>query len=273
MAVNQQGGSAILFLFIAVALFGALSYVFLQGSRGSTTMITNEAAKAASYQTQDCANAVSMATKRLNSRGCGTLISSAADGSNPVAGAPADGSCSVFHPNGGGVKPNCAPTPPAAPDPCLTGPVGTACTTDGAIYVGSDTGVRVYLAPSDEPGTFAWKTSNTDTAGTSSMTNGVANTAAMIAAGAAAHPAANACYTKAPTGTWYLPADSEFSNLMTNRIALGPLGLGMNNYHLTSKQRTATTARAIGIITTPFAITMTADTTKTTAKNVRCFRQ
>lgn len=38
-----------------------------------------------------------------------------------------------------------------------------------------------------------WKTSNTSTAGTDHLTDGVANTNAMIAAGIELHPAANHC--------------------------------------------------------------------------------
>lgn len=105
MAVNAERGGAIMFLFIAVALFGALGYAFLQSSRNSTTMMTSEAAKATAYQSQDCSNAVNMATKRLQARGCGAMISTLADGSNTSPGAPTDGSCSIYHPNGGGVKP------------------------------------------------------------------------------------------------------------------------------------------------------------------------
>lgn len=56
-----------------------------------------------------------------------------------------------------------------------------------------------------------WKTSNTTTANTTSPFDGAANTAAMIAAGAAAHPAARFCNNLTIGGfsDWYLPARYE----------------------------------------------------------------
>lgn len=55
------------------------------------------------------------------------------------------------------------------------------------------------------------KTINDPTVGTTSVHNGFANTAAMIAAGAAQHPAANFCNNLVINGydDWYLPARDE----------------------------------------------------------------
>ena len=56
-----------------------------------------------------------------------------------------------------------------------------------------------------------WKTSNTTTAGTTSTYNGAANTAAMVTAGIASHPAAQFCTGLSIGGytDWYLPARDE----------------------------------------------------------------
>jgi hypothetical protein len=56
-----------------------------------------------------------------------------------------------------------------------------------------------------------WKTTNTATAGTTSSFDGVANTAAIIAAGIADHPAAEFCVNLNIGGfaDWYLPARWE----------------------------------------------------------------
>lgn len=240
MAVNPERGGAIMFLFIAVALFGALGYAFLQGSRNSTSMITGEAAKATAYQSQDCSNSVTMATKRLQARGCAGKISSAADGSNPFPGAPTDGSCSIYHPNGGGVK-NCGYVAPA--DTCMTGPIGTVCTSDGATYIGMVSGNRIYVAAANESNSIQIKNVDVNTPGATSFTNGLANTNAFIAGGAPAHPAAQACTNKSPSGTWYVPARDEMNLLWTNRTSAGgPLDLNamgiIATFHWTSTNGT-----------------------------------
>ena len=56
-----------------------------------------------------------------------------------------------------------------------------------------------------------WKTTNTTTAGTGSSFDGAANTAAMVTAGIADHPAANFCVGLSIGGftDWYLPARYE----------------------------------------------------------------
>ena len=56
-----------------------------------------------------------------------------------------------------------------------------------------------------------WKTGNTTTAGTDSAFDGAANTAAMVTAGIADHPAANFCVGLSLGGfsDWYLPARYE----------------------------------------------------------------
>ena len=59
--------------------------------------------------------------------------------------------------------------------------------------------------------TGKWKTSNSETVGTTSVIDGPANTAAMIAAGAAAHPCGQFCDNATIGGytDWYMPAQNE----------------------------------------------------------------
>jgi hypothetical protein len=56
-----------------------------------------------------------------------------------------------------------------------------------------------------------WKTANTTTAGTTSTFDGAANTAAMVTAGIANHPAAQFCVNLSIGGftDWYMPAEHE----------------------------------------------------------------
>jgi hypothetical protein len=70
-----------------------------------------------------------------------------------------------------------------------------------------------------------WKTANTTTAGTTSDFDGVANTAAMVTAGIADHPAAEFCVDLNIDGftDWYLPAryelDIAYFNLKPSTVA------------------------------------------------------
>src|SRR5690554_4244732 len=63
-----------------------------------------------------------------------------------------------------------------------------------------------------------WKTSNTNTSGTDHLTNGVSNTAAMIAAGIELHPAAAHCINHRGGGNadWYMPAKDELNVIYQN---------------------------------------------------------
>jgi len=87
----------------------------------------------------------------------------------------------------------------------------------GGYYAGniniSGTAYALIVAPKAQGGEakLAWKTSTTSTANTSSVNDGAANTAAMIAAGASSHPAANFCNNLTINGynDWYFPSKDE----------------------------------------------------------------
>jgi hypothetical protein len=82
---------------------------------------------------------------------------------------------------------------------------------------------------------LAWKTSNTTTTGTTSPFDGAANTAAMVTAGIASHPAANFCVGLSIGGfsDWYLPArfelDIAYENLKPDTTA-NNTSWGINDY-------------------------------------------
>lgn len=142
----------------------------------------------------------------------------------------------------GGVTDNWEVTT-AAGDPCTTGPIGTVCTADGAIYIGDDVDdddARIYAAPEDQDTSLRWKTFDNYTVGAADYTDGPENTNDMIAAGGASHPAANSCNNKAPAGTWYLPAVSEFLLVWENRAAIDPedkgFSVGSSDWYWSSTQ-------------------------------------
>ena len=82
---------------------------------------------------------------------------------------------------------------------------------------------------------LAWKTAATTTAGTTSAFDGAANTAAMVTAGIADHPAANFCKNLSIGGftDWYLPAryemDIAYFNLKPG-FGSNDLNSGINIY-------------------------------------------
>lgn len=102
---QTQDGSAIIIILIAVALFSALSWAWMENSRSNISFLTSEKTKSVTTASQDCQNAIDAATKRLESKGCGSFITANPDGSLAgTAGEPSDGSCALYHPNGGGIK-------------------------------------------------------------------------------------------------------------------------------------------------------------------------
>lgn len=82
---------------------------------------------------------------------------------------------------------------------------------------------------------YAWKTTNSTTAGTTSSFDGASNTAAIVTAGIANHPAANFCVGLSIGGysDWYLPARYELEIAYYNlkpTTASNNLEFGINDY-------------------------------------------
>jgi hypothetical protein len=93
---------------------------------------------------------------------------------------------------------------------------------------------------------LAWKTANTTTAGTTSPFDGAANTAAMVTAGIADHPAANFCVDLSIGGftDWYLPSryelDIAYFNLKPSATANTTIW-GINIYSVPKRDINNTT--------------------------------
>ncbi len=80
--------------------------------------------------------------------------------------------------------------------------------------------MNLYVAPKLTEVPLAWGSSGI-TRGTTSTTNGVANTTTLHSFGSAAHPAAYYCKSLTTGGynTWYLPARNELLTIYSNRTA------------------------------------------------------
>jgi hypothetical protein len=136
-------------------------------------------------------------------------------------------------------------------DPCRTGPVGTVC-ADGSIYAGSTGGRRNYLYMPDGFwfGMEYWrKFSRQDaiesTPGTSSTTDGLANTNAMFThPKGPQHLAAGLCRSLGPQ--WYLPAIDELRTIYNNLEHLSAANYIMPYArYLSSTEHDASRAKAL----------------------------
>jgi hypothetical protein len=145
---------------------------------------------------------------------------------------------------------------------CTVGPVGTACESDGAIFVGvNGAGERLYMSASNDNATGTrWKTDTSATAGATSASDGKSNMAAIIAAGIANHPAAALCSNKG--AGWYLPAFDELQVFFSSGV------LPTGTRYWSSLEFDADTTRAVASDGTARNRTKT----ETTSNNVRCVR-
>lgn len=231
----RQQGSAIFIILLAIFLLGALYYAFAQSTRANLGLIEGERDDAAQIASTDCQTAITAATKRLQLRGCGTLISSAPDGSNANIGAPTDGSCSIYHVNGGGVK-NCQNLV-VSTDACDNSPAPGQICADGSVYAGlsPDGNTPMFTTPADG-GAFSWNNGThpdsyvtmTACSGSGGTCNtGKANTDALVAldtiSPTAPYAAAEYCDNLVAHGKsdWYLPALNELQVLFSSKNDIG----------------------------------------------------
>lgn len=131
-------------------------------------------------------------------------------------------------------------------------PLGTLVPEQGGYYIGTilDGGKNyaLFLAnkTQGQSSSLLWKTSDTPTSGTDSLTNGLANLAGMVAAGITLHPAGQFCknLTIGSKTDWYFPARDELDVIYTNRMAI----VGVNaidvdaTYYWASSERSADAA-------------------------------
>jgi alpha-tubulin suppressor-like RCC1 family protein len=141
---------------------------------------------------------------------------------------------------------------------------------DGTVYVGisPDSGTAMYVTPADAATTYTWGSSGT-LRGVTSNTTGKANTTALAAFGAAAHPAAYYCDTLVANGhsDWYLPARDELLVVQANYVAIG----GFDDVSATNNW-TSTESNSTQAIRIRWSDGNSSAVAKTSGRYVRCVR-
>lgn len=107
-------------------------------------------------------------------------------------------------------------------------PLGTFVPEQGGYYIGTilDGGSNFALFYANKAqgqnNSLQWKTTQTATVGTTSVTNGFANLEGMVAAGITLHPAGQFCknLTIGGLADFYPPATDELNVIYTNRAAI-----------------------------------------------------
>jgi len=158
------------------------------------------------------------------------------------------------------VKQGIWPSPPP-PAPTVIGQ-----SFGGGYYAGqigvSGTATHYLIVAPIASGQFQgqWKTANNGTTGTNSDIDGPANTAAMIAAGAAAHPCGQFCDNLSTGGQtdWYMPAFNEleicYYNLKPTTTA-NDTGSGINPNAVPARASSYTTGNPAQTSATDFRST------------------
>ncbi|MEM9469439.1 MAG: hypothetical protein AAF988_04690 [Pseudomonadota bacterium] len=105
-AQQTQRGSVLIWIFVMIAILSALYFVVSSGFRAGETNLSEERVELYATEILDYAQSVKQAVQTLQINGCSDEEISFESNSNSGytnPNAPADNSCHVFHPSGGGL--------------------------------------------------------------------------------------------------------------------------------------------------------------------------
>lgn len=166
--------------------------------------------------------------------------------------------------------------------------VGDEC--GGGLYVGKSSGIDLIITPSGctdssnptcngttDIVTKRWNTTayaGMPSAGGSSLTDGLANTEAIFASTAATAEAVSFCKNLVYGGfdDWYLPAKTEFINILNNTISAAST-FNIDTLHYWTSSELTTYGGTWGWAYTANTSGGTENTPKDTSLYVRCIRQ
>ncbi len=106
-STSDQNGSAMIYIFVGVALFGALMFIFSRGANQNVSSVTNQQSKIIASEILDYSRTVELSVNRLLAKGCSENqinFENSFESGYVNASAPTDKSCNVFDSAGGKVK-------------------------------------------------------------------------------------------------------------------------------------------------------------------------
>jgi hypothetical protein len=128
MIHSPQRGSALVYVFVGIALFGILMFVFSRGGNQNTASLTKQQAKTKAVEIMNRADAIARSVDKLVANGCSITqlnfySSHFTQSGTTNPNAPPDGSCDVYSPSGGKLKWEACPDSTLCPDPYLYAPM------------------------------------------------------------------------------------------------------------------------------------------------------
>lgn len=102
--MKSEHGSAIVYVFIGIALFGALMFMFSRGTSQNTSAMTDQSNNISASALLEESNILETTAQKLLHDGCSEQELSfdiPPYTANPNTNAPTDKHCHFFHPNGG----------------------------------------------------------------------------------------------------------------------------------------------------------------------------
>lgn len=208
---HNQSGNIIFVILLAVILFAGLSYV-VSGSSSNNNLGTPEAQQLSSIENYTYTANLNVAIQRLEARGCLQV-----DYTPPSDQTPGNKSCHLFHPDGGGIAYKGVPV-----TSCNLNDLSLGELCGNTMFAGT-LGVKRLYTKTEDLGSFSWNngTGQRFTTGTTSKTDGKANTDVLVSLTGNGSPyqAAQACRSLGED--WYLPSTQELQVLYSNRATIG----------------------------------------------------